>query len=101
MTSGFVRQVIGPAKFKKIGKKITIVWNIYFPFSVGVYVSGILAAVSCSLLGVFCILSIIQIAMISSRDKVVMKYKPLVIIKLILCLAAGNYNYEAFCVHTM
>lgn len=61
-------------------------------FPVGVYVSGILAAVSCSLLGVFCILSIIQIAMISSRDKVVMKYKPLVIIKLILCLAASKYN---------
>lgn len=71
-------------------------------FSVGVYISGILAAISCACLGLFCILSVIQIAMISSRDKVVMKYKPLVIIKLILAIVSGKffliiyYNFLSF-----
>lgn len=60
--------------------------------TVGVYVSGILAAISCACLGLFCILSIVQIAMISSREKVVMKYKPLVIVKLILAVAAGEFQ---------
>lgn len=58
--------------------------------SVAVYISGILASISSACLGLFCVLSIIQIAMISSRDKVVMKYKPLVIIKLMLAIAAGK-----------
>lgn len=56
----------------------------------GVYISGILALISCICYAIFALLSIIQIAMITSRDKVVLKYKPLVIIKLTLAAVAGN-----------
>lgn len=56
--------------------------------SLGIYISGILAAVSAAALGVFCVLSVIQIAMISSREKVVMKYSTLVIAKLSLTIIA-------------
>lgn len=94
------RELCGDVRFRPSGKWNTSLrstvnffcmqqCNFHSSSLVGVYISGILAAVSCSLLGIFCILSIIQIAMISSRDKVVMKYKPLVIIKLILSLASG------------
>lgn len=58
--------------------------------SITVYVSGLLAAGSCFCLGVYCILCVIQIAMISSREKVVMKYSSLVLVKLVLSLLAGK-----------
>ncbi len=56
---------------------------------VGVYISGVLAAIGSAFLGLFSILSVIQLSMISSRDKVVMSYKPLVIIKLVLAIVSG------------
>lgn len=61
-------------------------------FTVGVYISGVLAAIGSASLGLFCILSVIQLSMISSRDKVVMSYKPLVIIKLILAIISGKFE---------
>lgn len=65
--------------------------NFFFEyFTGGVYVSGIIALISCICYAIFAILSIIQIAMITSRDKVVLKYKPLVIIKLTLVCIAGR-----------
>ncbi|CAO1409606.1 unnamed protein product [Diamesa tonsa] len=54
-----------------------------------VFASGICGLVSSALLGIFCILAVIQIAMISSREKVVMKYSVLVVIKLIVSLLAA------------
>lgn len=56
----------------------------------GVYISGILALISCICFAIFDILSIIQIAMITSREKVVLKYKSIVIIKLTFAVIAGN-----------
>ncbi|EDV97203.1 uncharacterized protein LOC6556796 [Drosophila grimshawi] len=60
-----------------------------FRLSNAVFVSGLLAIGSSAVLGIFCILSVIQHAMISSREKVVMSYTWLVIVKLILALLAG------------
>uniref|UniRef100_U5EPU8 Putative conserved plasma membrane protein n=1 Tax=Corethrella appendiculata TaxID=1370023 RepID=U5EPU8_9DIPT len=51
-----------------------------------VYFSGLIAVIGCSCLGLFCILCILQIAMISSRDKICIKYNVLVMLKLILSL---------------
>ncbi|XP_022208374.1 uncharacterized protein LOC111064864 [Drosophila obscura] len=60
-----------------------------FRLSNAVFVSGLLAVGSAALLGIFCILSVIQHAMISSREKVVMPYTTLVIVKLIFALLGG------------
>ncbi|EDW29517.1 GL22724 [Drosophila persimilis] len=60
-----------------------------FRLSNAVFVSGLLAIGSSALLGIFCILSVIQHAMISSREKVVMPYTTLVIVKLIFSLLGG------------
>lgn len=59
----------------------------------GVYVSGILAMISCASLAIFSILSVIQLAMITSRDEVVLKYKTCVILKLALAIITGNRNF--------
>lgn len=59
---------------------------------VAVFISGICAAVGCACYGIFCILSVIQIAQISSREKVVLKYKSLVIVKLALALLGGKID---------
>ncbi|XP_059620922.1 uncharacterized protein LOC132264663 [Phlebotomus argentipes] len=54
-----------------------------------IYISGILATLCCIFLALFSIFSIIQIAMISSREKVVMKYGVLVVFKLIFSILAA------------
>lgn len=51
-----------------------------------VLASGISIVFSTMFLGIYCILSVIQIAAISSREKIVMKYSSLVVIKLILSI---------------
>lgn len=64
--------------------------NIHLlPISDAVFVSGLLAIGSSAVLGIFCILSVIQHAMISSREKVVMPYATLVIVKLLLAFLGG------------
>ncbi|KAH8315729.1 hypothetical protein KR059_012810 [Drosophila kikkawai] len=63
-----------------------------FRLSNAVFVSGLLAIGSSAVLGIFCILSVIQHAMISSREKVVMPYTTLVIVKLMLALLAGEWK---------
>lgn len=57
-----------------------------------VFASGIMIVVSAISLGIYCILSVIQIAAISSREKIVMKYSTLVTTKLVLSLIGGNLN---------
>lgn len=58
----------------------------------GAYVSGILSMISCMCFALFSVLSILQLAMISSRDEVVLKYKTCVISKLVLSITAGKSN---------
>uniref|UniRef100_A0A182XCU6 Uncharacterized protein n=1 Tax=Anopheles quadriannulatus TaxID=34691 RepID=A0A182XCU6_ANOQN len=60
-----------------------------------VFVSGLLAVGGCALFGIFCILSIIQIAMISSRDRVCMSYKALVLLKLVATILAAGLSIAA------
>lgn len=55
-----------------------------------VFASGITIVVSTISLGIYCILSVIQIAAISSREKIVMTYSSLVMSKLILSSIAGT-----------
>lgn len=55
----------------------------------GVYASGILALISCGCLAIFAVLSVLQLAMITSRDVVVMKYKPCVLLKVTLAVIAA------------
>jgi len=62
--------------------------DIGFSPSKAVYATGLLGVISCLCLGVFAILSVIQIASISSKDTVVLKYRLLVVIKLILVIVA-------------
>lgn len=57
-----------------------------FQLAYSVYISGLLAVLSTVTLGVYCILSVIQMAMISSREKVVMKYTSLVMFKVFMAL---------------
>lgn len=47
-----------------------------------------MAAIGVAVLGVFCFLSVLQLAMLSSKEKVVMKYSVVVILKLALGLLA-------------
>ncbi|XP_032523012.2 uncharacterized protein LOC116774398 [Danaus plexippus] len=63
--------------------------------SLAVYIAGVVAAVGVSILGVFCILSVLQLAMISSKEKVGFKYTHLVMIKLALALLATLLSIAA------
>ncbi|CAG9571804.1 unnamed protein product [Danaus chrysippus] len=63
--------------------------------SLAVYIAGVVAAIGVSILGVFCILSVLQLAMISSKEKVGLKYTHLVMIKLALALLATLLSIAA------
>lgn len=55
-----------------------------------VFVSGVMIVLSTISLGTYCILSVIQIAQVSSREKIVMRYSSLVLLKLLLAGIGGN-----------
>jgi hypothetical protein len=55
-----------------------------------VFASGIAIVFSTLFLGVYCILSVIQIAAVSSREKIVMKYSTLVVVKVTLAFLGGE-----------
>lgn len=57
-----------------------------------VYVSGLMIVVSTLTLAVFCVLSVVQIAAISSREQIIMKYSSLVSLKMILAGVAGEHQ---------
>ncbi|XP_034247186.1 uncharacterized protein LOC117648647 isoform X2 [Thrips palmi] len=59
-----------------------------FQPSGAVWASGVVAAFGVAMLAVFCFLSVLQLAMVSSKDKVLLKYSFTVIIKLVLALIA-------------
>lgn len=61
-----------------------------FWFPAAVYIAGVVASIGVSVLGVFCILSVLQLAMISSKERVGFKYTHLVMTKLALALLAGE-----------
>ncbi|XP_060530507.1 uncharacterized protein LOC132704503 [Cylas formicarius] len=60
-----------------------------FKPSILVYVAGVMASMGVAILGVFCILTVLQLAMISSKEKVVMKYSAVLITKVVLALLAA------------
>lgn len=61
----------------------------YFRPSDAIFVSGLLATFGCIAFGFYCILCILQIAMISSREKVVLRYTTLVVLKLLLAVVGA------------
>ncbi|KAB0792879.1 hypothetical protein PPYR_12499 [Photinus pyralis] len=60
-----------------------------FRVSVVVWIAGLVAAAGVAILGVFCVLSVLQLAMLSSKEKVVMRYSIVLTTKLALGLLAG------------
>lgn len=59
-----------------------------FHVSIAVWIAGIVAAFGVAILGVFCFLSILQLAMVTSKERVVFKYSIVVMGKLALGLLA-------------
>lgn len=59
-------------------------------FLAAIFISGLFAILSSIAFGLFCLLSVIQIAMISSREKVVMSYTSLVMTKMVFALIGGK-----------
>lgn len=57
--------------------------------SVAVWTAGLIATVSVIVLGIFSILSVFQLAMLSSKEKVVMKYSATVLTKVILAFVSA------------
>ena len=62
------------------------------PVSVAVWLAGLVAAIGVAILGVFCVLSVFQLAMVTSRERVVMPYSVVVIAKLAFVLLASKYQ---------
>lgn len=54
-----------------------------------VHIAGVVAAIAVTVLGVFCVLSVLQLAMISSKERVGIKYTHLIMMKLALALLAS------------
>ncbi|EEB11075.1 conserved hypothetical protein [Pediculus humanus corporis] len=59
--------------------------NTFEPIA-AVYFAGIAAAFGVTFLGLFCILSVVQMAMVTQKDKVMIKYSRCVAIKLVLAI---------------
>ncbi|XP_053682833.1 uncharacterized protein LOC128733185 [Sabethes cyaneus] len=61
----------------------------HFRPSYAIFASGLLATFACIAFGLYCVLCILQIAMISSREKVVLRYSSLVVLKLLLAVVGA------------
>ncbi|XP_058444861.1 uncharacterized protein LOC131426275 [Malaya genurostris] len=61
----------------------------HFRPSQAIFVAGLLSTFGCIAFGLYCVLCILQIAMISSREKVVMRYATLVVLKLLLAVVGA------------
>ncbi|KAJ1531048.1 hypothetical protein ONE63_005878 [Megalurothrips usitatus] len=59
-----------------------------FQPSGAVWASGLVAALGVALLAAFCFLSVLQLAMVSSKDRVLLKYSAAVLTKLVLAVLA-------------
>ena len=60
--------------------------------SVAVWLAGLVASTGVAMLGVFCVFSVFQLAMVTSRERVVMSYSVAVIAKLAFALLASKYQ---------
>ncbi|KAF7284839.1 hypothetical protein GWI33_021482 [Rhynchophorus ferrugineus] len=60
-----------------------------FRASVAVWVAGIVAIIGVVSLAIFCFLSVLQLAMISSKEKVVVKYTAAILTKVVLAFIAA------------
>ncbi|XP_026473389.1 uncharacterized protein LOC113378280 [Ctenocephalides felis] len=69
--------------------------------SVAVWIAGLVAATSVVLLGVFSILSVLQIAQITSKDKIVCQYYVLVVLKLAIVLLSNLLTIVAACLFAL
>lgn len=56
--------------------------------------AGYFAIAGTLCLAVFCVLSIIQLAMVVSKEKVVLAYSKTVVTKLVFAFAASNSRHE-------
>lgn len=63
-----------------------------------VFASGIAIVLSTFVLGIYCILSVIQIAAVSSREKIVMNYGTLVVTKFVLAFLGGELSSKTLSV---
>ncbi|XP_028161911.1 uncharacterized protein LOC114353926 isoform X2 [Ostrinia furnacalis] len=63
--------------------------------SAAVHIAGVVGAIGVSVLGVYCILSVLQLAMISSKERVGFKYTHLMMMKLALALLAALLSIAA------
>ncbi len=55
-----------------------------------VRISGYFAIAGVILLGIVCVLNVLHLAMVVSREKVVLKFKSAVVAKFVLSIIAGN-----------
>ena len=62
------------------------------PVSVAVWLAGLVAAIGVAIVSLFCVLSVFQLAMVTSRERVVMSYSVVVIAKLAFVLLASKYQ---------
>lgn len=71
--------------------------HFFFYFlAAAVQISGWMAVLEVMCLGTFCILSVIQLAMVMQRDKVVLNYSACVITKLVLAVVACKHFFFLF-----
>lgn len=72
---------------------------VYTSAAGAVWASGLVATLGVALLAVFCFLSVLQLAMVSSKDRVLLKYSMAVIAKLVLALLASKGECMAVAHH--
>uniref|UniRef100_A0AAR5Q8Z7 MARVEL domain-containing protein n=2 Tax=Dendroctonus ponderosae TaxID=77166 RepID=A0AAR5Q8Z7_DENPD len=60
-----------------------------FRASVAVWVAGLVASIAVVVLGIFCILSVLQLAMINSKEQVVLKYSATVLTKVVMAFVSA------------
>ncbi|KAL4719696.1 hypothetical protein ACJJTC_007885 [Scirpophaga incertulas] len=63
--------------------------------SAAVHIAGVVGVIGVAVLGVYCVLSVLQLAMISSKERVGFKYTHLVMFKLALSLLAALLSIAA------
>lgn len=51
-----------------------------------------MASIAVVVLGIFCILSVLQLAMINSKEQVVLKYSATVLTKVVMAFVSGMLN---------
>lgn len=73
-----------------------LLWHTFLYVSVAVWVAGLVASIGVAILGVFCILSVLQLAMLNSKEQVVLKYSIVLITKVGMGLLSGMLNESEY-----